>query len=806
MSSLPAFLNLRRLEGRIVALFLGLLLVVQLASFALIRYSIERNADSALAAELKTGERVFQRLLVQQAEKRHDAAELLAKDYGFRQAVGLPLAEAGTVETIRDALSNQGERIGASVVVYADNELKLVAATREDGGRFLDLLRQNSRLAERRAEDAQLALLGKGEAYQVVAVPVRTPAPVGWILMGFALDSVPLQDLKTLSELNSVVLLKSSPQGAWQPLISNLPPQAAQALAAQTPAVGGLFAAALADEQLRGRVVPLLQQKEQQLGVLLLRSFDEAIAPYRQLQLVLLALTLLGVAVFALGSVLTARRISGPLQALSGAARRLGRGDYDTPVQPPQRREVDEVRELAIAIETMRTDIRGREEQVHRMAFWDALTGLPNRAQFSDRLASRLARSDTPCAVLMLDLDRFKHVNDVLGHAFGDRLLRGVAARLQALQLAQTSLLARLGGDEFVLLLDEADEAAAREAAARIQADFEAPLHIEDQTVDLGAGIGIVVSPRHGRDVGLLLARAELAMYEAKKRQSGSMIYEAALDANSQESLSLLGELRRAIEHHELRLYLQPKVDLRSGAVISAEALVRWQHPTRGLVPPVQFIPFAEQTGFIRALTAWVIEESARVAKEALRRGMLLRISVNLSTRDLLDQDLPAKIEALIARHGITPTALCLEITESAIMDDPQRALQTLERLSEMGFKLSIDDFGTGYSSLAYLKRLPVDELKIDHSFVMAMERDLDDAKIVRSTIELAHNLGLSVVAEGVETGKAWKLLAELGCDEGQGYFIGRPVPALQFMDWLPSWQPPDLSNESLDTVMAGLN
>ncbi|MCX2863983.1 EAL domain-containing protein [Paucibacter sp. PLA-PC-4] len=799
MSTLPAFLNLRRLEGRIVALFLALLLVVQLASFAVIRTSIERNANGSIAAELKTGERVLRRLLAQEAARRGDAAELLAMDYGFKEAIGLPLAEEGTAETIRDALSNQGERIGASVVVYADNELRLVAATRKDAGRFLGLLQARVNKPGP-GGDMQLALLD-GQAYQVVVAQVRTPAPVGWVLMGFALDATALQDLKSLSDLRAVVVIRTGTEGAWRPLVSNFDTEAALSLAGQIPAAGGLFAAEVNEEQWRGRFAPLLEP-QQPLAVVLLRSFDEAIAPYRQLQLTLLALTLIGVSVFALGAVLTARRISGPIKTLSDSAERLGRGDYKTPVR---RHSSDEVGDLADAFEAMRQGIRSREEQVHRLAFWDPLTGLPNREQFSQQLALRLARDSSPCAVLMLDLDRFKHVNDVLGHAFGDRLLCSVAQRLQALQRDRGALLARLGGDEFVLLLEGADQAAAQASAARIQADFEAPLHIDDQTVDLGAGIGIALAPEHGSEVSQLLARAELAMYAAKRRQQGSMVYEAALDAGSQESLSLLGELRRAIESQELRLYLQPKVDLRDGTIVSAEALVRWQHPSRGLVPPMQFIPFAEQTGFIRALTAWVIEESARMTQEARRRGMAVRISVNLSTRDLMDQELPAKIMSLLARHGAAPADLCLEITESAIMDDPQRALHTLERLSELGFKLSIDDFGTGYSSLAYLKRLPVNELKIDSSFVMAMERDLDDAKIVRSTIELAHNLGLSVVAEGVETGKAWKLLAELGCDEGQGYFIGRPAPAQQFMDWLPSWLPPDLSHESLDTVMAGL-
>ncbi|MES1162353.1 MAG: GGDEF domain-containing phosphodiesterase, partial [Rhizobacter sp.] len=301
--------------------------------------------------------------------------------------------------------------------------------------------------------------------------------------------------------------------------------------------------------------------------------------------------------------------------------------------------------------------------------------------------------------------------------------------------------------------------------------------------------------PEHGRDADALLNRAEAAMYAAKQQQAGNVTYHSGLDSRSEETLTLLGELRQAVDHHELRLYLQPKVNLLSGQVTGAEALVRWQHPQRGLVPPAKFIPFAEQTGFIRVLTGWMIERCSARYRHLQSQGLELKFSINLSTRDLLDQDLPTKFDALLVKHRVPAEAFCLEITESAIMDDPQRALQTLERLHAMGFKLSIDDFGTGYSSLAYLKRLPVDELKIDQSFVFNMERDLDDAKIVRSTIDLAHNLGLSVVAEGVETAKAWKLLERLGCDEGQGYFIGRPMPEAQFINWMQDWDAPDMDD-----------
>jgi diguanylate cyclase (GGDEF)-like protein len=808
--ALPGFLNLKRLEGRIVALFLALLLVVQGASFALINHSIASNADASIAQELATGERILLRLLVQDARQREDAARLLEKDHGFRTVLAEGISGNELRDTLKDSLISHGERIKASVVAYADSELRLVTASTERAQPFIDLLPRLKSQAQAQARatnqplanQAKLALVD-GKAYQVVTVPVGAAGLGGWVLMAFVLDETVLQELQRLSRLKAVLLL-GGPGRPWRPIASVLGAHSTASVSEQISSGARQFPLTVGDEHLRGLYVELLDDSQHQLGVALMRSFDEAVAPYHKLQLTLLALTVLGVAVFALGSVLTARRIGEPIRALSESARRLGHGDYNTPVA---RTSSDEVGDLAQAFETMRQGIRQREEQVHRLAFWDPLTGLPNREQFSQKVHQRLADAERPCAILMLDLDRFKHVNDVLGHQFGDRVLCSVAQRLQALWHASNPLLARLGGDEFALQLECDDVVAAVAMARHIQRDFEEPMQIDDHTVDLSAAIGVVMFPAHGQEVGLLLSRAELAMYAAKNQRSGNQVYEPGLDAGSQESLSLLSELRHAVSANELRLFLQPKVDLRSGLVIGAEALVRWQHPQRGLVPPMEFIPFAEQTGFIRQLTTWMIAAAAQAWQRAHALGHDLRISVNLSTRDLMDQDLPAKIMAVLQQYGTRPQALCLEITEGAIMDDPQRALVTLEQLNRLGLKLSIDDFGTGYSSLAYLKRLAVDELKIDKSFVMVMERELDDAKIVRSTIELAHNLGLTVVAEGVETARTWKLLEALGCDEGQGYYISHAMPEVRFMAWLAKWQVPDLlTQEAPASLLAGLD
>jgi diguanylate cyclase (GGDEF)-like protein len=457
-------------------------------------------------------------------------------------------------------------------------------------------------------------------------------------------------------------------------------------------------------------------------------------------------------------------------------------------------RRDDELGHLATAFEQMRISVADKQEQILKLAYWDSLTGLPNRAQFRDAVHEAIRDAKTAIvpgatvSVIMLDLDRFKHVNDVLGYRFGDLLLTRVAERLSAHSVRGGDLVARLGGDEFAVLLRDGDAELARSVAARIERAFDAPLSLEEHTVDMGAGIGLACWPQHASDADLLLNRAEVAMYCAKRRTTGPLMYDPAIDAASAQTLSLLTELRQAVIEGQLRLYLQPKLALDSGNVVGAEALVRWQHPQRGLVPPMEFIPFAEQTGFIRVLTMWVFEEAARHWQMLRSEGMNITLSVNLSTRDLLDQELPQKFDALLVKHRVPAEAFCLEITESSIMDDPQRAQATLDRLSALGFKLSIDDFGTGYSSLAYLKRLPVDELKIDKSFVLSMASDADNAKIVRSTIDLAHNLGLSVVAEGVENAIVWDMLRELNCDQAQGFHMGRPMVATEFAKWSVGW------------------
>lgn len=760
-----------------VGLSLLLLLIVQIAGFMVVRSSIDRNARAQIARALDLDENIWRRLLEQNADQLRQGSALLAADYGFRSAVN-----SGDSETIQSVLENHGSRIGAAVTALLTTDFALQAVSLSDSmEQFPATLRQVVPRLARQPQGSQIAVMD-GVPYQFVMVPLRAPVVIGWVLMGFPIAQARADEMRQLVSVHVALMVKND-GGAMTVPLSTLPPDAKALLLREGAAPGELHTA-------EGTLLVRSSRLDSVGGEVysvLLRSVDEVVAPYRQLQVLLAIITVAGVLLFAMGTGLVAQRLATPLRSLLAATQRLSRGEYDVPLEHTDRN--DEIGNLARSFDHMRVDIGTQQTEIRRLAYWDRLTGLPNRERFREAVVQAIASAGSgvaaqPLAVLTLDLDRFKHVNDVLGYAFGDRLLQAVAGRLTEQVPSSDDMVARLGGNEFAILLQRADAVAAYSAAQRITQSFEVPLAFADQTVDLSAGIGFACWPGDASDADTLLSRSEIAMYAAKRKISGALQYNAAFDLASSQTLSLLTELRHAVEHNELRLYLQPKVPLHGQAILAAEALVRWQHPQRGLVPPMDFIPFAEQTGFVRQLTLWMFEEVARLLADPRTAAMPLRVSVNLSTRDLLDPELSDRLAVILARYQVPASAFCLEITESAIMDDPQRAEAMLNRLSEQGFKLSIDDFGTGYSSLAYLKRLPVDELKIDKSFVMGMQVGEDDVMIVRSTIDLAHNLGLTVVAEGVETAEILEHLRALACDEAQGYHISRPMPTAQFLDW----------------------
>ncbi|MBV8719249.1 MAG: EAL domain-containing protein [Chloroflexi bacterium] len=438
----------------------------------------------------------------------------------------------------------------------------------------------------------------------------------------------------------------------------------------------------------------------------------------------------------------------------------------------------------ALAINSNITDQKRAQAELEHQAQHDGLTGLANRTTLTMRLDEALATADAPVALLMLDLDRFKDVNDTLGHVSGDRLLCAVGPRLLA-HLREGDTLARLGGDEFAVLLPGASVAAAGVVARKLLNVLEQPFDLGDASVHIAASIGIAAAPEHGNDTETLLRCADVAMYVAKRSGTGAAVYMADQDQHSRDRLSVAGDLRRAIQSGELLLHYQPKLDCASGDLMGVEALVRWKHPERGLVPPDQFIPVAEQSGLIGLLGRCVLEQAIREARTWSDMGYAFPIAVNLSMRDMLDPELPQYIEQILSKWQMDASCLRVEITESSLMVDPVRSRATLVRLRELGVRLSVDDYGTGYSSLRYLQQLPVDELKIDRSFIRHMVSNESDLMIVQSTVDLAHGLGLSVVAEGVEDAGTWQRLAAIGCDQAQGYYLCVPIPADSFIEWL---------------------
>lgn len=420
-------------------------------------------------------------------------------------------------------------------------------------------------------------------------------------------------------------------------------------------------------------------------------------------------------------------------------------------------------------------------QELKHLALHDPLTGLANRSLLQDRLHEILSNSaqldQPPMTIMMMDLDRFKEVNDTLGHDVGDELLREVGRRVSDVMRSDDTL-ARLGGDEFAILCPNTELDGAVVAAKNILSALEPAFEVDGVSLSILASLGVAVYPLHGRDVSTLLKCADVAMYVAKRNRDGYTVYNISEDDHSPARLSLLADLRRAINKDELMLYYQPKVSPATNMVVGVEALARWLHPEKGFIPPDIFIPIIEQTGLIKSFTMWVIETALKQLVAWDKQAIDISIAVNLSMFNLRDAQFPRQLLAILDQYNIGRGRLILEITEWSVMDDPERVLETLLEIEALGIKFSVDDFGTGYSSLSYLKKLPVQELKIDRTFVMGMCQDKDDAVIVHSTIELAHNLGLTVVAEGVETDAILQLLKAQHCDLVQGYYIAKPLPA----------------------------
>jgi diguanylate cyclase (GGDEF)-like protein len=771
-------MRLNTLRSKMVVFLVALLGVIQIGVFTLVNSATTGAARSKIDDELSVGQKVFASELTENADRLAQAAAVLASDFAFREAIA-----TGDGATMESALENHGARVKAAAVLFVNLEGMVIDDTIHstlEPRRFeLESLIDRAKSA---GQATSIAMIDE-RVLQLVAVPVQAPLTIGWIVIGFPVDQTLATELRNLTGLQ--VSFVTEQNGHWTLLASTLAPQVSQALLQVLPPFAQARSTRMLamPEQHQLRVVSLGENANRHFVAVLQRPINDAMGSFRMLSAKLIALGLFSLLLSIAGSIVIAVGITRPLDALLQSVRRIRRGDYSEPIAIHRG---DEIGVLAQGLDHMRAGIAEREQKILKLAYEDTLTRLPNRSHFGERLQREIlaaAERHGTLAIFMMDLDRFKYVNDNLGHSVGDHVLTEVAARLQGL-LRSDDCVARLGGDEFAVLVPTADDQRVNDLASSIIVSLEQPIDYQGQPLDVSVSIGIALYPAHGSDVQTLMRNADIAMYVAKRTRSGFTVYDPNYDTSQQEHLSLLGELRRAVEQNELRLYYQPKVTLNATGSHAAEALIRWLHPVRGMLPPGLFIPFAEHTGYIKILSRWVLTEAIRQCGSWLRQGMPVEISVNLSARDLSARDLPELISALLAEHQVPPHMICLEITESGFMEDPAFAQRVLDRLSAIGLRLSIDDYGTGYSSLSYIMKLPVNELKIDRAFVSNMSEDPDMMTIVRSTIELGHNLGLKVVAEGIEDSKGYALLRGLGCDVAQGYYISPPMPA----EALPAW------------------
>ncbi|RUO68885.1 EAL domain-containing protein [Idiomarina ramblicola] len=753
-----------RFRTRLTVILAGLVAGALLVALAAVWIATENQLERSIERELGVSERVFRELLDSRSAQLLQAAEVLTGDFGFKRAVS-----SKDRETIVSALVNHGERIEAELMVLQTPDGSEIASSHT-----FEQLRINPRTA---GLNRELAVVEE-ELFQLVTVPVNAPNLIAWATLGFEVDSDLAQELKSLANADISLWLENSKDVVASSLEDEYVSALSEVLKNDDKAMDDW----LLKYDLAGNEVILEAGSNDAVHVVLTTSLDAATAEFTRLrwQIILIALAALIVAMLL--AAIIGRGVSRPLQQLSGAARKLQQGDYS---ESNLSLNDDEFGDLANAFGSMRKAISEREKRISYQASHDHLTDLPNRRFFREQLQNLLSDTKGRGCLLLLNIHQFRVLNDSVGQEIGDDILRQLSIRLQ--QCCDNSeLLARVGGDEFAILYsNETLKLNLDNRIEQLKAFLKSPFKVGDSDYRLAFNLGVVYFPEQGSDVDLLIRRAQVSVQQAKLQQSFYVEYQTGLDEQHMRRLQIIESLKNAVEEKELHLVLQPKINCQTGSVVGAEVLLRWQSETLGFVGPDEFIPLAEQSGAITELTEWVCRESSKLLHQWHEQGRALKLSINLSAVDLLSDALPLLFEQLIKDFPDLPKLLVLEVTESAVMKDPEKAIARLETLKRIGFSISIDDYGTGHSSLAQLRRLPVEELKVDRAFVQHLSEDSMDKSIVRSTIQLAHELGLHVVAEGVEDEASWKVLQALQCDELQGYFFSKPLPISDFADYL---------------------
>lgn len=759
-------MRFRSLRVRLIAIFVLLLSLLALATGLATLTSMKRDSEAQAADILNVATKVLRQALDIRAEQLSDSVRILAADFGFRRAVAT--AEQETIESV---LQNHGSRINANLMLLLSPQGQLLASSdmQINIADIQPLFRQISNTSTTVADIITL----NGQPYQLVLAPVTAPNLIAWAGMGFPLDAPLAEKIKSITGLdlsfvirpdNTPVLHSSTLDLSHQQQLPLLLPQLVlQANEAQSNPEQDYISVAVALD------------KQQQLWAVQHLPNQRWLSSYQQFRHQLLLIFGAALSLAILVAVIFARSISRPLDALSQFARRVGQGYDDAPPGGGS----DEIGLLGTTLHTMQINIRQREQQLLHNAEHDSLTGLYNRAAIERLLPQILAQQNG--SLLQINIQQFKHLNDVLGFSHADQLLVQLAQRLQQVQPSPL-LLARLGGDEFLLVYGKALTIAEVQAKLTLLAE-QYPL--DDSLISLKFCAGVYHFTQGQHSVNDALRRSDIALDNARRLPQRIAIYQMGQDESHQRELQLIRDLPAALQQGQFYVVYQPKVDIRQQRCLSAEALIRWQHPQLGFVAPDQFITLAEHAGNIGLITDWMLQQVISQTARWWHQGVQLKVAVNLSVVDLLNPLLCDNISRLLSQQQLPAAALALEITESAIMQDADTVIQQLSQLKALGITLAIDDFGTGQSSLAYLKQLPVHEVKIDRAFVKDIEHNSNDALIVAATTQLAHSLGFSVTAEGLEQRAGLAQLLQCQCDTVQGYYFSKPLQAGQFSLWL---------------------